>query len=262
MGKRAGRGVALKLEAGKVVETLDHLQARIAERFPDSGLARVCAQLTATARETARRARRLSRPNLAVALIVAGAVALPVWLAIHMDWLAVVRDRDLLRIADGLEPAVNLTLLSAGAVWFLLSLEARWKRARVHKALHELRSFAHVVDMHQLTKDPTLVLGPRTASSPAREMSRFELARYLDYCAEMLALTAKLAALYAGENDDPAIVAAVNDIETLTSDLGRKIWQKIMILGQLDEGADVQTTLKVPRARATGLPSARTVASA
>ena len=89
--------------------------------------------------------------------------------------------------------------------------------------------------MHQLTKDPTLVLGPRTSSSPAREMSRFELARYLDYCAEMLALTAKLAALYAGESDDPVVIAAVNDIETLTSDLGRKIWQKIMILGQLDE---------------------------
>jgi hypothetical protein len=66
-------------------------------------------------------------------------------------------------------------------------------------------------------------------------MNRFQLARYLDYCAEMLALTAKLAALYAGESDDPVIVSAVNDIETLTSDLGRKIWQKIMILGQLDE---------------------------
>jgi hypothetical protein len=51
----------------------------------------------------------------------------------------------------------------------------------------------------------------------------------------MLALTAKLAALYAGESDDPVVIAAVNDIETLTSDLGRKIWQKIMILGQLDE---------------------------
>ncbi len=107
--------------------------------------------------------------------------------------------------------------------------------APLHPCQFAQRSLAHVIDMHQLTKDPTLVLGPRTASSPAREMNRFQLARYLDYCAEMLALTAKLAALYAGESDDPVIVAAVNDIETLTSDLGRKIWQKIMILGQLDE---------------------------
>jgi len=229
----------LKLDADKVVETLDHLRARVGERFPASGLAQVCGQLTATARATAQRARRLSRPYLGlralVAAIVLGAVGLEAALIARLDWLASLRGASTLSLAQGLEPAVNLALLSGAAAWFLLSLESRWKRSRVQKNLHELRSFAHVIDMHQLTKDPTLVLGPRTASSPAREMSRFELARYLDYCAELLALTAKLAALYAGESNDPVVVAAVNDIETLTSDLGRKIWQKIMILGQLDE---------------------------
>ncbi|EJL38115.1 hypothetical protein PMI01_00290 [Caulobacter sp. AP07] len=230
---------ALKLDDDKVVETLDHLRARVAERFPASGLAEVCGQLTATARVTAQRARRLSRPYLGlralVAAIVVGAVGLETALIARLDWLASLRGASTLSLAQGLEPAVNLVLLSGAAIWFFVSLEARWKRSRVQKALHELRSFAHVIDMHQLTKDPTLVLGPRTASSPVREMNRFELARYLDYCAEMLALTAKLAALYAGESSDPVVIAAVNDIETLTSDLGRKIWQKIMILGQLDE---------------------------
>ncbi|MBC7668860.1 hypothetical protein [Caulobacter sp. DWR2-3-1b2] len=229
----------LKLDADKVVATLDHLRVRIAERFPDSGLAEVSAQLTATARVTAQRAHRLSRPYLflrtLVTLIGVGALGLEAALIARLDWLASLRGASTLTLAQGLEPAVNLVLLSGAAIWFLLSLEARWKRSRVQKALHELRSFAHVIDMHQLTKDPTLVLGPRTASSPAREMSRFELARYLDYCAEMLALTAKLAALYAGESNDSIVIAAVNDIETLASDLGRKIWQKIMILGQLDE---------------------------
>jgi hypothetical protein len=236
----AGRSnSALKLDDDKVVETLDHLRARVAERFPASGLAEVCGQLTATARVTAQRARRLSRPYLGlralVAAIVVVAVGLETALIARLDWLASLRGASTLSLAQGLEPAVNLVLLSGAAIWFLMSLESRWKRSRVQKALHELRSFAHVIDMHQLTKDPTLVLGPRTASSPAREMSRFELARYLDYCAEMLALTAKLAALYAGESNDSVVIAAVNDIETLTSDLGRKIWQKIMILGQLDE---------------------------
>ena len=229
----------LKLDADKVVSTLDHLRVRIAERFPASGLAEVSAQLTATARVTAQRAHRLSRPYLGlrtlVAAIVVVAIGLEATLIARLDWLASLRGASTLNLAQGLEPAVNLVLLSGAAIWFLLSLESRWKRSRVQKALHELRSFAHVIDMHQLTKDPTLVLGPRTASSPAREMSRFELARYLDYCAEMLALTAKLAALYAGESNDSIVIAAVNDIETLTSDLGRKIWQKIMILGQLDE---------------------------
>jgi hypothetical protein len=68
-------------------------------------------------------------------------------------------------------------------------------------------------------------------------MSEFELSRYLDYCAEMLALIAKLAALYAGQSPDSAVISAVNEIEALTSDLGRKIWQKIMIISRLDEHA-------------------------
>lgn len=233
------KGGSRKLDASKVVATLDQLTARVSERFPRSGLAQVSLDLSETARTTARRARRLSRPYLGlrtlVGLVVIGAVALIAALMARLDWALSLGRADTLGLAQGLESAVNLALLSAAAVWFLLSLEARWKRGRVQKALHELRSFAHVIDMHQLTKDPTLVLGPSTAASPRREMSRFELARYLDYCAEMLALTAKLAALYAGETDDPVIVAAVNDIETLASDLGRKIWQKIMILGQLDE---------------------------
>ena len=91
--------------------------------------------------------------------------------------------------------------------------------------------------MHQLTKDPTIVLagGAPTASSPIRAMSEFELSRYLDYCAEMLALIAKLAALYAGRVQDPAVITAVNEVEELTSDLGRKIWQKIMIISRLTE---------------------------
>ena len=109
------------------------------------------------------------------------------------------------------------------------------KRARVLAALHELRSLAHVIDMHQLTKDPTVVVGPRTPASPAREMNQFELTRYLDYCAEMLALIGKLAALYAEKLRDTVVVNAVNDIETLTGNLGRKIWQKIMIISQLVE---------------------------
>ena len=64
-------------------------------------------------------------------------------------------------------------------------------------------------------------------------MSRFELTRYLDYCAEMLALIGKLAALYAERMRDSVVINAVNDIENLTTGLGRKIWQKITIISAL-----------------------------
>jgi hypothetical protein len=66
-------------------------------------------------------------------------------------------------------------------------------------------------------------------------MTRFQLARYLDYCAELLALIGKLAALYAERSRDALIIEAVNDLELLTTELGRKTWQKIIILGQLQE---------------------------
>jgi hypothetical protein len=91
--------------------------------------------------------------------------------------------------------------------------------------------------MHQLTKDPERmhVQGPDTRSSPKRTMTNFELNRYLDYCSEMLSLSGKIAALYVQDFPDAAVVAAVNDIEDLTSGLSRKIWQKIMILDEPTE---------------------------
>ncbi len=238
-GERRRRSVR-RLEADKVVDTLAQLHARIAARFPDSGLAAVCAELVKTGHATVRRAWRLAHAppllGLAATLVVgAGALALGL-VAWRMDWSGVWRTGAVV-LTEGLDAAVNLVLLAAGAAWFLLTLDARWKRRQVRRAMNELRQAAHVIDMHQLTKDPTLVMGgPHpTSVSPRREMSQFELARYLDYCAEMLALIAKLAALYAEESLDPAVGQAVNEIESLTSDLGRKIWQKIMILGQLDE---------------------------
>ncbi|MGI9386781.1 MAG: hypothetical protein ACR2OX_05075, partial [Methyloligellaceae bacterium] len=81
--------------------------------------------------------------------------------------------------------------------------------------------------------------GPSTESSPVREMSQFELMRYLDYCSEMLSLTSKLAAFYAQQRSDPVVVNAVNDIEILTTNLSRKIWQKIMMLETYEENTPV-----------------------
>ena len=101
---------------------------------------------------------------------------------------------------------------------------------------------AHIIDMHQLTKDPERVMNPAvrsdTPSSPARVLNPFQLSRYLDYSSEMLALLSKSAALYVQDFDDPVTISAVNEIENLTSGLSRKIWQKIMILDR--EVADAE----------------------
>ena len=228
------------LDPAKLDETLALLQTRIDERFPGSGLGKVCRELRETARASAEEAARLARPSwpwrISALAFAALGIAAQFAAARFLHLERVRADADLLQI---LEAAVNLLILFGGAVWFLMTVEKRLKRGRALDALHSLRALAHVIDMHQLTKDPTVVLKAhdRTPASPARAMSRFELTRYLDYCAEMLALIGKLAALYADEMRDPVVIDAVNELEGLAAGLGHKIWQKIMIVGALQEPA-------------------------
>ena len=61
-------------------------------------------------------------------------------------------------------------------------------------------------------------------------MSRVEMAQYLDYCSELLAVTSKLAALHIQDFSDPVVAESVNGVQALTLGLSGKIWQKIMIL--------------------------------
>ena len=106
------------------------------------------------------------------------------------------------------------------------------KRRRALKVVHQLRSLAHVIDMHQLTKDPERLLSPEpdTSSSPVRTMTPLQLGRYLDYCSELLSVSSKLSALLVQYFDDPVLLGAVDGIETLATGLSGKIWQKIQLL--------------------------------
>jgi hypothetical protein len=222
------------LDAVAVVETIRRLEQRICERFPDSGLAAVCRDLGALAGETQQRARSVARPHLSVRLAVlvaiAAAVAGLIFVAVTVKLQ--VGNAEIFSVFQGVEAAANIVVLSGAALFFLITLELRLKRRTSLRDLHAFRSIAHVIDMHQLTKDPSAVMAGAvaTASSPERPMSRFELTRYLDYCSEMLSLTNKLAALYAQNLPDAVIIDAVNDIEQLTTNLSSKIWQKITIL--------------------------------
>jgi hypothetical protein len=122
-----------------------------------------------------------------------------------------------------LEAGINDVVLIGAAIFFLITIEARIKRRRALRALRELRSIAHIIDMHQLTKDPERI-------DPDRPMTARELGRYLDYCSEMLSLTGKVAALYVQDFEDDVALQAVNEIEDLTTGLARKIGQKLTIV--------------------------------
>ncbi|MGE0183576.1 MAG: hypothetical protein AB7F91_13730 [Parvularculaceae bacterium] len=226
------------LRADCVIATIENLVCRVGERFPESGLKKVAEELAATAKTCAAEADRLSKPQRSIragvyAVWAFGAAAAG-WVATGLhydgfDWKAT-------SFVQVLEPAMNIAVLVGIGVLTLGRLEERYKRARALEYLHRLRSIAHVVDMHQLTKDPykkSLML-PATAHSPKTPLSNAMLERYLDYCSELAALTGKLAALLAQSCKDGEVVAAASDVEDLTTGLSRKIWQKIMVIGRGD----------------------------
>lgn len=231
------------LDKDRIAATATLLERRIGERFPDAGLRKVASEIVALSGDIGRQTADLEKPILwlravtILAIAAAAAIFALVGTVLSFDRIST----GAFDFVQGIEASLNTLVFAGVGFWTLVTLEERFKRRRALDGLHALRSVIHIIDMHQLTKDPNalLRLGPRTSSSPGREMSEFELSRYLDYCAEALSLAGKIAALYAQSSRDPVVIAAVNDIESLTSGMAAKIWQKIMIVrGSLDRSAE------------------------
>ena len=233
------------LDAGKIIATVDALKARINERFPGPGISGVAGDLSATVRDTRVEALALAKPICGLRLlpylfpVICLVIALFIFYCLGRAGQSGSNPQgkfgfstEPTNLLQTLDAVVNTIVLAGAAFIFLFTAEHRLKRRRALKALHQLRSLIHVIDMHQLTKDPSLVLGKEqnTQASPQRMLTPFELGRYLDYCSEMLSLTGKIAALYAQDFDDAVVISAFNDIEMLALGLSRKIWQKIAIL--------------------------------
>jgi len=224
------------LNPDHIIQTIGQLHDRIQERFPGSGLSKVAAELQQISDEAVARAAWISKPLLPLRIGIGALVALLA--AIVLVALANLNITKLWEsfadFVQAVEAGINDIVFIGIAIFFLVTLEARIKRKRALKAIHELRALAHIIDMHQLTKDPEVILrgGPATRSSPKRTMTTFEMSRYLDYCSEMLSLIGKVAALYVQRFDDPVALSAVDEIEDLTTGLSRKVWQKIMLINQ------------------------------
>ena len=223
------------LSSDKTLETIELLGYRIEERFPKSNLKGVCDSLLEVAQDSKAKAAWIARSNYPLRVgiglvIVVGMATLGFSLSLLEFKESSIGLSDLVLVFDA---AISDLVFMGAAIFFLVTIESRIKRKRALCALHDLRSLAHVVDMHQLTKDPNAILNSVsiiTPSSPSRDMTSFELNRYLDYCSELLSLTGKIAALYIQESRDSVILSAVTDIENLTNDLNRQIWQKLIIL--------------------------------
>ena len=223
------------LDSSRIVATAERLRDRIRERFPDASLALVADELVGVARGHAARCAEIQRPNrlLQVGGLCGFAVVAVVFvLAVRAVHPKVGDEWALPDLLQAIEAALGSLVFVGASVAFAWSIDGRRRRRLCFLALHEMRAMAHIVDMHQLTKDPEVVAcpGPGTKSSPERPLDRFELGRYLDYCSEMLSLIGKVAALYVQGFPDQGVLQAVDDIESLTSSLSRKTWQKIALL--------------------------------
>lgn len=223
-----------RLDPDKIVDTVRTLQRRVEGRFPGSGLSKVTAELRQVAEETVARTRWIQRPHL---LLRAGAAVLSVAI-VALAVLMVLRIHqfqfsDYTNFIQALESSISSVVFIGAAILFLVTWENRIKRYRALKAIHELRALAHIIDMHQLTKDPESYFAPQQSTTVKRAMTPFELNRYLDYCSEALALISKIAALYVQGFQDPVLLDAVDDMEDLTAGFSRKIWQKLTILETL-----------------------------
>ncbi|MCG6856863.1 MAG: hypothetical protein LJE67_02220 [Salaquimonas sp.] len=222
------------LNPEKIIATAANLERRIGERFPDAGLKNVAGELVRLASDTAKAANEVARPMWWLRAVIALTVIVGALIFFFVgSFLTFNRiETDGFDAVQGVEASINTLVLIGLGVFALFRIEERAKRHAALKGLHAMRSLVHVIDMHQLTKDPVVFSADfrPTTSSPNRSMSRVDLKRYLDYCSEMLSLTGKVAALYAQSLADHDVLEAVNDIENLATNLSRKIWQKIMLI--------------------------------
>ena len=238
-----------RLDSQRIVETVRELQERVEKRFPGSGLSQVIAELQHVAEENVARMGWIQKPHLPLRF-AAGFLTLII-IAVLFGLLVNIpsfRIGDYAEFIQTFEASTSSVVFVGAAIIFLVSWENRIKRERALKAIHELRAIAHIVDMHQLTKDPESYFAPdRVALPPThRAMTPFELNRYLDYCGDSLALISKIAALYAQGFQDPVLLDAVDEVESLTSGFSRKIWQKITLLENMGRALHGETSATPP----------------
>jgi hypothetical protein len=226
-----------KLRADKLVETAGRVRRRIEERFADAGLARVAAEIVLITEDAIRRAEAIARPNLwlragLVVLLVIAVGGVAAYLQNRDDgkptWRAAL---------DFLDATKGSTAVLGAAAIFLFTLETRLKRRRALRAVHELRAMAHMLDMHQLAKDPDRLGDPTNpVEVGGRKANADDLGRYLHFCTELLAIVSKIGQLYVQDFPDTTAVNAVDQFESLATGLSNKMWQKIMILDQMRSG--------------------------
>jgi hypothetical protein len=234
----------------KLQNTIERLHLRISERFPESSLSKVCLKLFERSQDTQQTIKWIQKPNYSFRIFIYGTLLILVSLffATLFNFKLSTGINNIAEFIQMVEAGTNEAMLITAGVVFLIAFDNRRKRKRIIEALNTLRNLAHLVDVHQLTKDPIAFDDLITTEhSPKRKMTEFEMNRYLDYCSEILSLTSKLGVIYVQRFNDPVANDAVEDLEDLTSSISNKIYQKIIVLGNVQLRNELQNKLGVEK---------------
>lgn len=181
------------LSGERVRATVIELQGRIAARFPDHRLTGVATELVAMVdrvdRQTQDTHRRVVRATVvarvlaAAALVVAGTL-----LVLALRQVLTNAADQIMTWIPLMESTINTMIFVGLGVVFLWAFPERRERKGLLALLHQLRSLAHVLDMHQLTKEPGRLrpgYSPTPRSLP-NDLTADQMQDYLSYCSELL----------------------------------------------------------------------------
>jgi hypothetical protein len=219
------------LRADKLIETAEQMSQRITKRFPGSGLASVANEVVSVTREAARTAEEIASPIWWIRISLP---VLLVLLIIAASWEPPASMHVIGRLYEFFSAAPVVGLYFVLVIVYFVTLEIRFKRHKAMKAIRGLRAMAHIIDMHQLPKDPARVM-----SDDPHPLSAEQMGQYLHYCTELLAVLSKIGQLYIQDLPDATASAAVDQFENLATSLSQKIWQKIIILDRIRADAEV-----------------------
>ncbi|HZV20207.1 MAG TPA: hypothetical protein VE986_01540, partial [Hyphomicrobiales bacterium] len=153
-----------RLQGKNLFEAAIELSERISGEFPARGLTQEARELAKDAKSFVAEAESLSRKGASYyAIRVLVALGFGLWigttsLVLLRIWSLVQKkpeSLDLFQSMQGIDAGIHIAVSAALAIFFTATLERRRKRRIAFNGLNSLLNFAHVVDSHQIDKDPT-----------------------------------------------------------------------------------------------------------
>jgi len=213
-----------RIDPARIIETAENLARQVSDRLPGSSLAELAVELARIAHVTDERASQARTPIHAIRagsfLAIGAGIVLVSFLLMHIHarW----EFGTITELFEATDAGFNLLALLAGAIWFLVKLEARIKRKRALESVEELREFIHVIDVTQLYYTPDLYNREAASSHSSLKLDH----HYLLFCTQMLAVIGNLAPLYTRGAAGDSILRAVSDVEMLANAITAKLQSK------------------------------------